>query len=56
MKPIAHGIYDALIDEYLKDALTQHPELRTVFGKIDHEEQPAKVFVIRGKGVRTGSA
>lgn len=42
MKPIAHGIYEALIDEFLRDALAQRPELRTVFGKIDPEEQPAK--------------
>ena len=42
MKPVAHGIYDALIDEFLRDALAQHPELRTVFGKIDPEEQPAR--------------
>lgn len=40
MKPLAHGIYEALIDEYLRDSLAQHPELRTVFGKIDPEEQP----------------
>jgi superfamily II DNA or RNA helicase/HKD family nuclease len=42
MKHVAHGIYDALIDEYLRDALLQHPELRSVFGKIDPEEQPAR--------------
>lgn len=42
MKPLAHGIYEALIDEYLRDALAQRPELRTVLGKIDPEEQPAK--------------
>jgi superfamily II DNA or RNA helicase/HKD family nuclease len=42
MKPMAHGIYEALIDEYLRDALAQHPELRTVFSKIDTEEQPAR--------------
>jgi superfamily II DNA or RNA helicase/HKD family nuclease len=41
MKPLAYGIYEALIDEYLRDALAQHPELRTVFGKIDPEEQPS---------------
>ena len=40
IKNITHGIYEALIDECLRDALTQHPELRTVFGKIDAEEQP----------------
>jgi superfamily II DNA or RNA helicase len=42
MKKLAHGIYEALRDECLRDALEQHPELRTVFGKIDPEEQPAK--------------
>ena len=42
MKQPAHGIYDALVDEFLRDALAQHPELRTVFGKIDPEEQPSR--------------
>ena len=42
MKPIAHGIYDALLDEYLRDLLAQYPELRTIFGKLDLEEQPAR--------------
>ncbi|MBI5482888.1 MAG: DUF3427 domain-containing protein [Deltaproteobacteria bacterium] len=47
--PVAPGIYEALIDEYLCDALALRPELRTVFGKIDPEEQPAKYasFVAR---------
>jgi len=36
------GIYEALIDEFLRDALVLRPDLRTVFGKIDPEEQPAK--------------
>lgn len=35
-----HGIYETLLDEFLRDALAQRPELRTVFGKIDPEEQP----------------
>jgi superfamily II DNA or RNA helicase/HKD family nuclease len=39
---VTPGIYEALIDEYLRDALALRPELRTVFGKIDPEEQPAK--------------
>ncbi len=39
---VTPGIYEALIDEYLRDALALRPELRTVFGKIDSEEQPAK--------------
>lgn len=42
IKPVTPGIYEALIDEYLRDALALRPELRTVFGKIDPEEQPAK--------------
>jgi len=49
IKHVTHGIYEALIDEYLRDALAPRPELRTVFGKIDPEEQPAKYasFVAR---------
>ena len=42
MKHVAPGIYEALIDEFLRDVLALRPELRTVFGKIDPEEQPAK--------------
>jgi superfamily II DNA or RNA helicase len=42
MKQVVYGIYEALIDEYLRDTLAQHPELRTVFAKIDPEEQPAR--------------
>ncbi|MBD1401884.1 DUF3427 domain-containing protein [Pelovirga terrestris] len=42
MNPVAPGIYEALIDECLRDTLARHPELRTVFGKIDPEEQPAR--------------
>ena len=41
-KNLAHGIYEALIDEYLRDAIALRPELRTVFGKIDPEEQPGR--------------
>ena len=40
IKNITHSIFEALIDEYLRDALAQRPELRTVFGKINPEEQP----------------
>lgn len=41
MKPIAHGIYEALLDEQLRDVLKRHPDLRTVLQKIDPEEQPS---------------
>ena len=46
MTQVAHGIYEALLDEYLRDALAQHPELRAVFGKIDPEEQPARLLIV----------
>jgi hypothetical protein len=39
---VPHGIYEALLDEFLRDALAKQPELRTIFGKIDPEEQPAR--------------
>ena len=43
------GIYDALLDELLQESLHRHPELRTIFGKIDQEEQPSRyaTFVAR---------
>ncbi len=37
-----YGIYDALLDEELREGLTRHPELRTVLGKIEAEEQPSR--------------
>jgi len=45
----AYGIYDALLDKELLEILDRHPELRTILGKIDHEEQPARyaTFVAR---------
>ncbi|BCS54163.1 DUF3427 domain-containing protein [Geobacter sp. SVR] len=46
---LAHGLYEALLDEALQEALAKRPELRRVFGKIDPEEQPARyaAFVAR---------
>ncbi len=40
MKQLAFGIYEALIDESIREALASRPELRSVFGKIDPEELP----------------
>nr|WP_320055825.1 DEAD/DEAH box helicase family protein [Desulfuromonas thiophila] len=37
---LSPGIYAALLDEALQEALNQRPELRRVFSKIDLEEQP----------------
>ena len=41
-RPLHYGIYEALLDRDLKEALGRHPELRSVLGKIDFEEQPAR--------------
>gem|GEM_PF-4240219 len=35
MRKLAPGIYEALLDEYLRDTLARHPELRPFWGKID---------------------
>uniref|UniRef100_UPI0025B9AF82 DEAD/DEAH box helicase family protein n=1 Tax=Desulfonatronospira sp. TaxID=1962951 RepID=UPI0025B9AF82 len=45
----AYGIYDALLDNHLQAMLDRYPELRTVFGKLDAEEQPDRYadFVAR---------
>ena len=49
MSRLSPGIYEALIDLSLRDALDQQPELRSVLGKIDPEEQPTRyaTFVAR---------
>jgi len=39
---LAQGIYEALLDEDLSALLALHPELRSVFAKIDPEEEPAR--------------
>lgn len=46
---LPQGIYDALLDEQLSCILRQHPELRSVFGKLDPEDEPARytAFVSR---------
>jgi superfamily II DNA or RNA helicase/HKD family nuclease len=49
MAELAHGLYEALLDEELRAILERHPELRSVFGKIDAEEEPSRyaAFVAR---------
>jgi superfamily II DNA or RNA helicase len=39
---LPQGIYEALLDEELNSILQRHPELRSVFGKLDPEEEPAR--------------
>ncbi len=38
---LAPGIYEALLDESLLNALENNPELRTILGKIEPEEEPS---------------
>jgi superfamily II DNA or RNA helicase/HKD family nuclease len=45
------GIYDKLIDEGLREALSRHPELRSILGKIDPEEEPFRYSAFIGKVV-----
>ena len=49
MKPIEFGIYERLVDEFLHESLSRHPELRTVFSKIDAEEQPSRYAAFLAK-------
>lgn len=42
MSTLPHGIYEALLDEELGSILQQHPELRSIFGKLDPEEEPGR--------------
>ncbi len=42
MANLPHGIYEALLDEELSSILQQQPELRSVFGKLDPEEEPTR--------------
>ncbi len=44
-----HGLYDALLDEDLALILQQHPELRSVFGKLEPDEQPARYTAFLAK-------
>lgn len=50
---LSPGIYDALVDEGLKLALERHPELRSIFGKLDPEEEPARLAAFVSKVLET---
>ena len=43
------GIYEALLDDGLKGVLERHPELRSIFGKLDPEEEPARLAAFVSK-------
>lgn len=42
MANLPQGIYEALLDEELSSILQQHPELRSIFGKLEPEEEPTR--------------
>lgn len=42
MEALPHGLYEALLDEKLRNILASRPELRSVFGKIEADEEPAR--------------
>jgi superfamily II DNA or RNA helicase/HKD family nuclease len=39
---LSPGLYEALLSEQLRDVVERHPELRSIFGKLDDEEKPAR--------------
>ena len=43
------GLYEELLNERLQRALKAHPELRTIFGRLDPEEEPSRyaAFIAR---------
>ncbi|MCE5243173.1 MAG: DEAD/DEAH box helicase family protein, partial [Desulfobacteraceae bacterium] len=48
-KQLPYGLYDALIDAGIRETLARYPELRTVLGKLDPEEQPVRYATFVGK-------
>jgi superfamily II DNA or RNA helicase/HKD family nuclease len=46
---LPYGLYDRLLDEDLRETLDRVPELRSVLGKLDFEEQPARYADFIGK-------
>jgi hypothetical protein len=46
---LPYGLYEALLDEGLRQALSTHPELKAVLGKLDPEEQPSRYAAFVGR-------
>ncbi len=49
---LPYGLYDRLLDEDLSETLDRFPEVRSVLGKLDFEEQPARYADFIGKVLR----
>ncbi len=39
---LPEGLYEALFNEEIRSVFARHPELRSVFGKLDPEEEPSR--------------
>src|SRR4051812_29746331 len=46
---LSPGIYEALFDRSLKATLERHPELRSIFGKLEADEEPARLAAFVSK-------
>ena len=46
---LPYGLYDRLLDEDLAETLKRYPELRSMLGKLDFEEQPHRYADFIGK-------
>src|SRR5438105_2866170 len=42
MRELPAGLYESLLYEELQETLQRNPELRSVFGKVEAEEEPAR--------------
>src|SRR5437016_5469686 len=42
MAGLPDGLYESILDEDLRDILKDRPELRSVFGKIEADEEPSR--------------
>jgi superfamily II DNA or RNA helicase len=51
VEPLPSGIYEALIDQKLNLMLQRYPELESIFGKLDPEEEPERYAAFVGRVV-----
>src|ERR1051326_4586756 len=49
MAGLPDGLYESILDEDLRDILKDRPELRSVFGKIEADEEPARYAAFLAK-------
>ena len=55
MADLPDGLYESILDEDLRDLLKDRPELRSVFGKIEADDEPARYAAfLSGRRHRNG--